>query len=724
MKSLIKFILRNLLKTLYKVEVNGLENFDKAGERVLIVANHTSFIDAVLLGVFLPGNLTFAINTWYAERWWLKPFLTLARLFPMDPTNPLASKALIKYLKEDHRAVIFPEGRITVTGSLMKIYDGTGMVADRSGAQVLPIRIEGAQYTPFSRMRGRLRLRWFPRITLTILEPRRIKPQDDVRSRERRKMAGNELSAIMTEMIFETSNIDRTLFNALLDARRVHGGDHIVIDDVQRKPQSYDRLITGSFVLGKKLAAITERGENVGVLLPSMASTVTTLMSLQAYGRVPAMLNFTIGAHGMLVACETAQIKKVVTSRRFIRQAKLEESIERLRQQVELVYLEDIAQSIGLMNKLGGVIAAKFADLNYRRICGRVDANSPAIILFTSGSEGTPKGVVLSHRNLLANREQLAARIDFSAQDIILNALPLFHSFGLTAGTLLPLFSGMKTFFYPSPLHYRIVPEMAYEVNATILFGTSTFLAGYARFAHPYDFYSVRYVFAGAEKLQEETRRVWSEKFGVRIFEGYGATETAPVLSANTPMESAIGSVGCFMPGIEHKLEPVPGVNEGGRLYVRGPNIMLGYLLHDNPGVLVPPASEHGPGWYDTGDIVTVDEEGFIRIQGRAKRFAKIGGEMVSLAAAEELAATLWPDALHAVTNLPDPAKGEMLVLITDHADADRGALMQKAKTLGIGELNVPKKIIVTKNVPLLGTGKIDYPGVKAMAEGEFGSAT
>lgn len=722
MKGLIKMMLRTLLKVLYKVEVHGLENFDKAGERVLVIANHTSFIDAVLLGVFLPGRLTFAVNTFIAQSRLLRPFLALTDIFPMDPTNPLSSKSLIKYLKEDHRAVIFPEGRITVTGALMKVYDGTGMVADKSGAQILPIRIDGAQFTPFSRMRGRLRLRWFPKITLTILEPRQITPPEELRGRARRKEAGKELADIMTDMIFQTSNIERTLFSALLDARNVHGGDHIVIDDVQRKPQSYDRLVTGSFVLGKRFAAITGRGENVGVLLPSMASTVTTLMALQAYGRVPAMLNFTIGAHGMVAACETAKIKSVITSRRFIEQAKLDAVAARLSEQLEMVYLEDIAASIGTLDKLSGATAARFASFNYRRLSGNPAADSPAIILFTSGSEGTPKGVVLSHRNLLANREQLAARIDFSAQDIILNALPLFHSFGLTAGTLLPLFSGMKTFFYPSPLHYRIVPEMAYDVNATVLFGTNTFLSGYARFAHPYDFYSVRYVFAGAEKLQEETRRVWAEKFGVRIFEGYGATETAPVLSANTPMESAVGSVGRFMPGIEHKLEPVPGVESGGRLFVRGPNVMLGYLLHDQPGKLIPPVTEHGPGWYDTGDIVTVDEGGFIRIQGRAKRFAKIGGEMVSLAAVEELAASVWPDALHAVTTLPDAAKGEALVLITEQTDADRGALLQQAKGQGIGELNVPKKILTVKKMPLLGTGKIDYPGVRALAEQEFGA--
>ena len=323
--------------------------------------------------------------------------------------------------------------------------------------------------------------------------------------------------------------------------------------------------------------------------------------------------------------------------------------------------------------------------------------------------------MVLSHANLLANREQLAARVDFSARDIILNALPLFHSFGLTAGTLLPLLSGMRAFFYPSPLHYRIVPEVSYDINATILFGTNTFLAGYARFAHPYDFYSVRYVFAGAEKLQEATRRVWADKFGLRILEGYGATETSPVLAANTPMDNAAGSVGRFLPGIEHRLEPVPGVERGGRLYVRGPNVMLGYLLHDRPGELVPTDSALGAGWYDTGDIVSLDKAGFVRIEGRAKRFAKVGGEMVSLAAVEELAARVWPGALHAVVSVPDPQKGEQLVLITEQAGAERAELSAFARQDGIGEISVPRQIVITTAVPLLGTGKIDYAAARAL---------
>ena len=712
-----KALLRRLLTLLFRVEVKGLEQFDNTDERLLIVANHTSFLDAALLVAFLPGNLTFAVNTWVAHYPLFKPFLALTRIFPMDPTNPLAMKGLVAHLKQGNPTVIFPEGRITVTGSLMKIYDGPGLVADKADARVVPVRIDGAQYTPFSRLRGRVRLRWFPKITLSVLAPRSIRPPAEVRGRDRRREAGRRLTDLMTEMMFETANTRRTIFQALVDARRVHGGDRVVVEDIQRKPLSYDRLITGAFALGQALIRGTEPGERIGLLLPNASASVVTLLGLQAYGRVPAMLNFTVGAAGMASACRTATLRRVVTSRRFVAAGKLEEVVERLGQSVELIYLEDLAAELTLANKLAAWLKSKRVAL--KRPDG--DPDAPAVVLFTSGSEGSPKGVVLSHANLLANRAQLAARVDFNAQDVVLNALPMFHSFGLTAGTLLPLLSGMKCFLYPSPLHYRIVPEIAYDINATVLFGTNTFLTGYARVAHPYDFYSVRYVFAGAEKLQARTRQTWSEKFGIRIFEGYGATETAPALTVNTPMDYQAGSVGRLLPGIDHVLEPVPGVSEGGRLHVRGPNVMLGYLLAENPGVLVGPASSQGGGWYDTGDIVTLDPQGFVQIQGRAKRFAKVAGEMVSLAAVEALAGEVWEGALVAAVSLPDPGKGEQLVLITDAEAADRGELLAAAKAKGVSELNVPKRILPDTRIPLLGTGKIDLHDARALAEAAFG---
>jgi acyl-[acyl-carrier-protein]-phospholipid O-acyltransferase/long-chain-fatty-acid--[acyl-carrier-protein] ligase len=319
---------------------------------------------------------------------------------------------------------------------------------------------------------------------------------------------------------------------------------------------------------------------------------------------------------------------------------------------------------------------------------------------------------VLSHRNILSNIYQLAAVVDFNASDIVFNALPVFHSFGLTGGMLLPVLSGVRTFLYPSPLHYRIVPELVYDTNATILFGTDTFLTGYARMAHPYDFYSVRYVFAGAERVKDETRALWAEKFGLRILEGYGATETSPVLATNTPMHYRAGTVGQFLPGIAHKLEPVPGIETGGRLLVSGPNVMLGYLRPENPGTIEPVED----GWYDTGDIVEIDETGFVTIAGRAKRFAKIAGEMVSLTVVENNAAATWPDFQHAAVTIEDERKGEQVVLVTDNPNADRETLLRKAQELGFSEIMVPRTIMVTDTLPLLGTGKVDYVALRDLA--------
>lgn len=710
---MIRRILKFFLKLFYRVEINGIEHFKAAGNRVLIVSNHTSFLDGVLLSCFLPEKLSFAINTQIAQRWYSRLITPLVNLFPMDPTNPLSLKSLIRYMKNNQRVVIFPEGRITVTGALMKIYNGPGMVADRSDAQVLPVRIDGAQYTPFSRLRGRVRLRWFPKIRMTVLPPRTISAPEEVQGRDRRKYAGQVLSDIMTNMMYETGNYNRTIMQGVLDSMRAHGRKHKIIEDIERQPLSYNQLLTRAFILGNKIKEDHDHGEFVGVLLPNSVGTVVVFLGLHLHGRVPAMLNFSAGATGMISACETAAIKTVYTSRRFITAARMEDTIAALEEKVRIIYLDDIVPTVTLFDKLRGAMNARFANTAYLSKSKKAKPNDPAVILFTSGSEGIPKGVVLSHENILSNGVQMNTRIDFSAQDIIFNALPMFHSFGLSAGTLLPLLSGMRTFFYPTPLHYRIVPEMVYEVNATIMFGTNTFLKGYARFAHPYDFYSLRYVFAGAEKLHDDTRQVWSERFGVRILEGYGATETSPVLATNTAMENKFGTVGRLLPGIKYKLLPVPGVKNAGRMVVKGANIMRGYLLHDKPGVIRPPVTEQGGGWYDTGDIISIDDDGYLAIVGRAKRFAKIGGEMVSLTAVEEFVTRVWHDQQHAVVSVPDEAKGEQLVLVTNYGAAERKELITAAREQGVNELSVPKTILIEKEVPLLGTGKTDYPAVQ-----------
>jgi acyl-[acyl-carrier-protein]-phospholipid O-acyltransferase/long-chain-fatty-acid--[acyl-carrier-protein] ligase len=710
---MLKFFLRLLLTIVYKVKVIGLENYALAGRRVLIVANHASFLDPLLLGVFLPDDITFAIDTKIAERWWLKPFLGLSKVFPMDPTHPISLKALITHLQNDNKTVIFPEGRITATGALMKIYDGPGMVADKSGAMILPIRIDGAEYTPFSKLRNIVRLRWFPPITIHILPPTQIATHGEISCRARRKHSGHILTDIMTEMMFATSKTRQTIFSALLDARKIHGGKHCMAEDLERIPMSYNDLITKSIIVGKLIKTISQSDENIGVLLPNSCKTLVVILGVQLYTRIPAMLNFSIGVAAMISACQTAKINTVLSSRKFIELANLKNEAETLSQHVKLIYLEDLATSVSVFNKLYGWLLGKTAGFWYKTDSFACD--NAAVVLFTSGSEGEPKGVVLSHTNILANHKQIKARIDFTPEDVILNYLPIFHSFGFTVGTLLPVLNGMTSFFYPSPLHYSIIPEIAYEIGATIMFGTNTFLAAYAKKAHPYDFYKMRYVVAGAEKLQESTRTTWLNKFGIRILEGYGATETAPVTSVNTPMDYKAGSVGRFLPDMLYKLEPVPGIENAGKLHVAGPNIMKGYLLADQPGVLVPPSSPiYGDGWYDTGDIVHVDEEGYIIIQGRSKRFAKIGGEMVSLTAVEQIALQAWPAAQHAAVSLPDPKKGEQLILLTTHKTATIRLLTDASP--GVASISLPKKLFVVEKIPVLATGKTDYPSCTSFA--------
>lgn len=716
--KVLRRVLRWVLIKCYKVDVKGLKNLDQLGDNAIIIANHTSYLDVVLLYAFLPVELTFAVNTQVAKSWMLRVMRPFFETFSMDPTNPLSMRSLIKRVQQGGNVVIFPEGRITVTGALMKIYQGPGLVAVRSGTDVLPVSIDGAQYSPFSRLGGLVRRRLFPEITLNILEPKKLDVAEHYRGRARRERAGKILSDIMTDMVFETSNYKTSLFDRLLDARKIHGGKHIIAEDIQRTPIDYNTLITRSLVLGKALTACSQRDEYVGVLLPGALSTLVTFWGLHAYGRVPAMLNFTVGASGMVSACETAQIKTVITAKRFVRMSNLDDVVDELSRNVTVLYLEDIAEKIPLLTKLRGLLISKFdRGLKRRHRQRGVSSNSPAVVLFTSGSEGTPKGVVLSHENLLANMNQMASRIDFSAKDIALNSLPLFHSFGLTAGTLLPTLNGMKTFLYPSPLHYRIIPEIAYDINATIMFGTNTFLAGYARCAHPYDFYSVRYVFAGAEKLKDEVREQWESKFGVRIFEGYGATEASPVIAVNTPMGNKPGTVGRLLPVMEQRLEKVPGLEKGMRMFVKGPNIMLGYLLHDTPGHLVKPNTVYGTEWYDTGDIVEIDDEGFVTISGRAKRFAKVAGEMVSLTAVEALASKVWPNGQHAAIAIPDDRKGEQVILMTTEKEADRAKIMHQAQKDNIGEINVPRKVMVVVAVPVLGTGKTDYVSAQTIVE-------
>jgi acyl-[acyl-carrier-protein]-phospholipid O-acyltransferase/long-chain-fatty-acid--[acyl-carrier-protein] ligase len=707
---ILKKLLAPLLKLLFRVRVQG-DVSSLAAKRLLIIANHESFLDGLLLGLMLPVEPVFVVYTGVLKSRLFRLVLGVTEYYAVDPLNPMAMKTVLKLVESGRPVMIFPEGRITTTGSLMKVYDGPAFIAEKTGASIVPVRLDGAARTYFARTSGDYPRRLLPRISLTVLPPTRIELPAGGNARERRRRAGEAMRRIMQTMVF-SAQPKASLYSAFIDSLEIHGRNRKVLEDMRQEELSYGDLLKMVLALGRLAAKETAPGEAVGVLLPNLAATLGLLLGLSAHGRVPAMLNYTAGADGLSQACKAAGIRSVISSRRFIEQAKLASMLAGL-DGVRVLYLEDLRERIGWVDKLA-VLVGLFSP---RAAEAKVTPDSPAVILFTSGSEGAPKGVVLSHRAILSNIAQIRAVIDMSPQDKFLNALPMFHSFGLTGGTLLPLLSGARIFLYVSPLHYRVIPELAYDRNCSVLLGTSTFLGNYARFAHPYDFYRLRYVIAGAEKLNETVRDTWFEKFGLRILEGYGATETAPVISLNTPMAYRKGSVGQLLPGMEAKLLPVPGIAAGGMLHVRGPNVMSGYLRVDKPGVLQPPSSEAGQGWYETGDIVEVDGEGFLHIRGRVKRFAKVAGEMVSLEVVEKLAASASPQAQHAATSLPDAQRGEQIVLLTTDPLLDREALQAVARAAGVAEIAVPRSVRKIESLPLLGTGKIDYVRVRQLAE-------
>jgi acyl-[acyl-carrier-protein]-phospholipid O-acyltransferase/long-chain-fatty-acid--[acyl-carrier-protein] ligase len=693
-----------LYRALFRMKVVGAENIEAAGPNAILALNHVSFLDAGLALTLTDREPVFAIDHAIARRWWVRPFLKVTRALPLDPTRPMATRTLIQAVRAGETLIIFPEGRLTVTGTLMKVYDGAGLIADKSGAPVVPIKIDGLEQTPLSRLTpAQVRRRWFPKVTVTILPPVRLEVPAEVKGKARRQAAGNALYGIMSDLVFRTFDTDRTVLQAVADAAERHGRGRVALRDPLSGDLTYRRLLAGARALSGPFSTLAAPGSAVGVLLPNANAAGATVLGLMSAGLVPAMVNFTAGPANVRAALAAVEARVVVTSRAFVEKARLEPLIGAL-DGIAVVHLEDLRGKIGALDRLASLLAG-----GRPRVARRPE--EPAAILFTSGSEGAPKAVVLSHRNMLANAAQAAARIDFGREDTVFNVLPMFHSFGLTAGFVLPVISGVPVYLYPSPLHYRIVPELVYASNATILFGTDTFLNGYARSAHPYDFRSLRYILAGAEPVKETTRRLYMEKFGVRILEGYGVTETSPVLAINTPMHNRFGTVGRLLPGIEARLDPVPGVERGGRLSVRGPNVMLGYMRADRPGVLEPPAE----GWHDTGDIVEIDAEGFVAIRGRAKRFVKIAGEMVSLAAVEAIAADLWPGRLSAVASRPDPRKGERLVLVTDAPDATREAFQRFARARGATELMMPSDVLVVAAVPVLGSGKVDHAAVTRM---------
>ena len=717
----VKFCLRTIFK-IFKVRCNIQFDLADLPPKAVYVSNHVSFLDPIILFAFLPGNPVFALNGHLYRRNFIRFLMKKADILLFNPIEPGDIKNLIAQVDSGRQVVIFAEGRMTENGGLMKIYEAPGLVADKSKAPLIPIWINGPQYGFFSKTKGKLPHRPLPKVKITVGKPRSFKLKDELR--RQRDHISNEVYQILREMSFEVNyNPNISLFAQLMKTAKVHSKKGLIhrpkfVEDIQRVPNSYKDIIIKSFVLGKYFKRRTLPGEHVALLLPNSIATVCTFFGLSAYDRVPVMLNFSVGAQNMMSMCQTAQVRIVITSLTFIKTAKLENAVEVLKANgFNVIYLESLRKDIGLWEKINAYLRYKI-----KRVPHKDGGNKKAVILFTSGSEGAPKAVVLSHANIISNIKQMSAIETINTTDTVFNALPMFHSFGLTVGTLFPMLEGAKLFLYPSPLHYRIVAELVYEIGATIMFGTDTFFRGYGRIAHPFDFHNVRFMFGGAEAVKADTRDMWMERLGIRVMEAYGSTECSPVVTANNRIFNRFGSIGKLLPAMEYKIQPIDGIEKGGELVVRGPNVMLGYILPSQPGVLQPLED----GWYHTGDVVEIDEIGFIYIKDRIKRFAKIGGEMVSLNAVDNMVrkAYEWMSPQdksddngemfsYGVVAIPHESKGEQIVLVTNNRMVTQEVLHSYIKNNGMSELYLPRIILFRDKLPVFATGKADNVTLK-----------
>jgi acyl-[acyl-carrier-protein]-phospholipid O-acyltransferase/long-chain-fatty-acid--[acyl-carrier-protein] ligase len=699
-----KTILHLILRLLFRFRAENTAVLKTPGP-VMLLPNHTSWFDWLFIAVCLDKDWRFVTSKEGAQVSWLHRFVMVNRFtFPVETDSPYAVKRIAEYLQGGGKLVLFPEGRLSRTGSLMKLFDGTGFLLLKTNAKAITCDLRGASLLPFSSNPNRKQ--WFPHVSAhfsDVLTPPKFEGISMMRARQK---LTRWLYDTMVRQQFDIAMAacpENILAAIVQTAQRFPSV--VALQDATRKKLSYRRLLAGSAALAAQWKSVLPvgGGSRVGVLLPNANAVPVTLLSLWAADKVPAIFNFSVGVPTMLACAQLAEVKHVITSRLFLERAKL--NVQPMKDAgIEFIFLEDLRAGISRGQQWRALAQIMF---NPRSIVGPQQPDNPAVILFTSGSEGPPKGVELTHRNLLANMRQMLAANDFVDRDRVFNALPLFHSFGLMA-LLLPLVRGMYVFLYPSPLHYRVIPSLLYDLDCTVFIGTNTFLNGYARKANAYDFRSLRMLVTGGEKLQEATANAWARQFGSRVLEGYGATECSPIITINTWINPRYGSAGRFLPGIEYKFEPVDGVAEGGRLWVRGPNIMRGYL---NPE---PNAKFQAQGgWYDTGDIARVDEDGYLFILGRLKRFAKVSGEMVSLTAVEEALAGAFPQYgmrfQAAIITRPDADRGEALIAVSNEQKLNLEEIRAAIKAKGLSNLCVPKEVKYLRDIPKLGTGKVDH---------------
>jgi len=711
MNNFIKFCLRcffRLTKVHFKIDARVRELCTKG----VYVSNHVSWLDPLILYAFLPNNPIMVLHDELYRNKYIRFFLKKADVMSFDCMDPMSIKDVIAKINEGRMCCVFPEGRMTDMGNLMKIYEAPCLLSHKTNTPIIPVWIEGLQFSPFSQTKGYLPHRLFPKTFVYVDDPIQLKIDD--RYKQDRDYLRNQTYTVLKQTYFKkVFNPDVSVFGYLIKVAKIYGKDglfhhRLIAEDIQRKPVSYKGLLIRSYILGKYFSTITKDEENVGVLLPNMIVNLACFFGLNAYGRTPVMLNFSAGPALVASMAKTAVVQKVITSQAFILKAGLQDTVKALQDAgIEVVMVEDVAKKLTLAAKIKGLLAYKVR----LQPCKR-GGYTKAAILFTSGSEGMPKGVVLTHAGIVGNVLQTSMLEKLHLQDLLFNSLPMFHSFGLTVGCFFSMFQGAKVFLFPSPLQHRVISELLYKLNATVMVATDTLYRTYAKIAHPYDFRHVRLCYAGAEAVKNETRRLVLENLGIRLMEAYGTTECSPVLCGNNSIFNKFGTLGKLVVGVEHKILPVDGIAEGGELCVKGPNVMQGYIFADNPGVIVKPED----GWYRTGDVVEIDEIGFVKMKDRIKRFAKVGGEMVSLSAVEIIAKDLMKDNddfICGAVAVPHDKKGEQIILVSNNREITNDAFVKAVQEKEISQLYIPSVFLYKEDIPVLGTGKTDFISLK-----------
>lgn len=684
-----------LSKLVYSTKVINQEKLN-IEEPCIFIANHTSLLDPFLLYAHLPKGVVFVANTDIAKKYsWI---MKGKDIITVDPMNPYSVKSMIKVIKSGKSLMIFPEGRVTVTNSLMKVYSGVAFIAMKTGAKLVPIAINGAEKAKgLTYLSEKIPTQCFPNVSLYVGDTFNIEKVDGISMAKQKELGSHLIYRKLQELVFESRMRKSVNLVEELQKKVQEVPEMVIMEDMSGKltmKNLWNKVIALSYILNSKI-----KENRVGILLPTSIANVTTLYAVLYNGKSPAMLNASMDVKTQMSCLTTGDIKTIVTSKVFIEKAKLKPLVEKCKDSISFIFLEDIKEDINTALKIKVLLNKN----------NRVSSPANDIILFTSGSEGTPKGVLLTHENIFANIQQARLVIDFTSKDIIINALPMFHSFGLILAFISTL-CHVPSVLVPSPLMYRVIPEITYDKKGTIIFGTSTFLNNYAKYAHPYDFYFLRYAICGGEKLQEQVYNLWLEKFGIRICEGYGLTETAPILAIQSKILFKKGSVGCLLPGIKYELEKVEGIDDGGKLKIKAPNLMRGYLLSDKGFV-------QAPEWFDTGDIVTIDERGFVIIQGRSKQFVKIGGEMVSLSLVEENVKNALGIDIAVAVGVSDIKKGERIEIAVTNKSVDISKIKEYWKLNNLSPLSIPSKVHILNCIPLLGSGKVDKVSVKREIE-------